>query len=792
MSLYENALEYKDAGLKLIRLNRIIQGRCECESHRQPDDTRGPCQAVGKHPSVTKWQLAIATDPAVIEAWIRHYNTEGIGWVLDDKHIIVDVDPRNGGMESLAKLEQDIGIKLMDVCNAVVKTGGDGLHFYFQKDPSQPLSCKMPKEYPGLDVKQKGGYVVIPGSLHKSGSEYDWYSFDKSDIANLSVLPKPITEMLTRARREARKEAEAYGVGDLDDIKDILTYLSPDMSHDQGWLKVGMAIHEATNGSDEGLQAWDTWSQDGKTYQPGLCDYKWSTFGRYAGAHVGIGTLVSMAKDAGWEPSQAADLPTMEEVEELKKKWAKAEQDRIAVPSVLDDADIDIYSPPGLLGKIYKYVYSCSPFDNKNLALACSLVSLGNVIGRRYYLAKYRNIQPNFIALCVAGAGCGKGPALEAARSILRAANIFSAHNGAIISAKDVSDSLEDNQYCFLLMDEFGHLLKQIENASKGGGASHLEGIPKVIMEAFTASSIGLSNRRKKEIRAEWLARINTLKKQIRDGNTGVPIDELQAKLKRAQFMCDIQNGELPKPFLSMITFSTPGTMVTAYNKESAENGFLSRTMAFHENETNPRARPDFTGTPESLPMGLLMAIKAIRFRADECPFGRLDSYEQKQDEILIAEDAQMLLDSAFEYFHVLADEQKENGLESLVRRSKDNVLKVCIALGADLRAVTVEIARYAIKLVMHELNVKISRVMATENINSDDKIESDEGSTARILELCSTADGCTEKHLFNRCKSKKITRDSLPKKLSVLVKLGRLEQIENGSKVKYKTVQLQ
>lgn len=187
--------------------------------------------------------------------------------------------------------------------------------------------------------------------------------------------------------------------------------------------------------------------------------------------------------------------------------------------------------------------------------------------------------------------------------------------------------------------------------------------------------------------------------------------------------------------------------------------------------------------------MGLLMSLKNIRFKDDDCPFGRLDSYEQKRDAILIAEDAQMLLDSAFEYFHVFADEQKENGLESLVRRSRDNVLKICIALGADLRAVTVPIARYAIKLVMHELNVKISRVMATENINSDDEIERDEGHVAKIMELCNTADGATIKFLFNRCKSKRITRDTLPKKIAAMVKGGQLVEIITGNKTKYKSV---
>lgn len=788
MSLFENAIDYKDAGLRLIRLRKIINGRCQCEYEREQDDPRGPCPAIGKHPSVNKWQLNNSIDYATLGYWAKHYETTGIGWALDHQHIILDVDPRNGGNESLEKLEEDIGIKMLDVCTAVVRTGGNGLHFYFKKDPSMPLACKMPKEYPGLDIKQYGGLVVIPGSIHKSGNDYDWYSAEKSDLMNLATIPSPIAEMLTRARSAARSAAEQSGEGDLDDIKDMLTYLNPSMGYDD-WLRIGMAIHASTDGDSDGLLVWDDWSRGGESYRDGLCDNKWHTFGKSGSDAVGIGTLIYMAKEAGWESNPLEKSVPTSQVNKLKQDWDEEKKSRIAVPSLLDTNDIDIYNPPGLMGKLYNYVYSCSPYDNKNLALACSLVSLGNVIGRRYYLEKYKNIQPNFIALCVAGAGCGKGPVLNAARSILEETGIFGAHNGAIISAKDVSDSLEDNQYCFLVMDEFGHLLKQIENAAKGGGSAHLEGVPKVIMEAFTASSIGLSNRRKKEIKADWAARINTLKKQIRDGNTGIPVEELEAKLKRAKLMMEMQNGQLRNPFLSMITFSTPGTMVTAYNKESAENGFLSRTMAFHENETNPRVKQDFTGTPESLPMGLLMSLKNIRFRADDCPFGRLDSYEQKRDAILIAEDAQMLLDNAFEYFHVYADEQKENGLESLVRRSRDNVLKICIALGADLRAVTVEIARYAIKLVMHELGVKISRVMSTENINSDDSTERDEGSSARIVELCSTKDGATEKHLFNRCKSKRITRDNLPRKIAALVKEGRLIEVVQGNKTKYKSV---
>ena len=80
--------------------------------------------------------------------------------------IVLDIDPRNGGDETLK------GLKIPDTVTA--ETGGGGLHFYFTYpesfDKISPFS--NPKEYPGIDLKADRGYIVGEPSLHPSGERY--------------------------------------------------------------------------------------------------------------------------------------------------------------------------------------------------------------------------------------------------------------------------------------------------------------------------------------------------------------------------------------------------------------------------------------------------------------------------------------------------------------------------------------------------------------------------------------------------------------------------------------------
>ena len=92
----------------------------------------------------------------------------------------------------------------------------------------------------------------------------------------------------------------------LDDARQAVQALSSDSRED--WLQVGMALR-----AEFGDAAWDifdSWSQGSERYKAADCKHVWKSFSK---SGVGIGTLIEMAKDAGWRPAD--------------KQWSDAERD---------------------------------------------------------------------------------------------------------------------------------------------------------------------------------------------------------------------------------------------------------------------------------------------------------------------------------------------------------------------------------------------------------------------------------------------------------------------------------
>jgi hypothetical protein len=81
------------------------------------------------------------------------------------------------------------------------------------------------------------------------------------------------------------------------DLLEILPFIDPGMLNYQEWVNVGMALKA------EGYECsiWDTWSQNDSRYKDGECERKWRGFS--GSSHpVSGGTIVKLAKDAGWVP----------------------------------------------------------------------------------------------------------------------------------------------------------------------------------------------------------------------------------------------------------------------------------------------------------------------------------------------------------------------------------------------------------------------------------------------------------------------------------------------------------
>lgn len=88
------------------------------------------------------------------------------------------------------------------------------------------------------------------------------------------------------------------------DLTELLDYIDPAALDYQAWCSVGMILKDA----GYACRIWDDWSvRDGGRYHKGDCEKKWDSF-KGCSAPVGVGTLVQMAKDAGWRPSAGNEL----------------------------------------------------------------------------------------------------------------------------------------------------------------------------------------------------------------------------------------------------------------------------------------------------------------------------------------------------------------------------------------------------------------------------------------------------------------------------------------------------
>lgn len=81
---------------------------------------------------------------------------------------VLDVDPRHGGNETLAAMEEEYG-ELPATLSATTASGGK--HYYFKFTEGVRNRGNFG---PGLDVRGVGGFVIAPGSVTSAGGKYEW------------------------------------------------------------------------------------------------------------------------------------------------------------------------------------------------------------------------------------------------------------------------------------------------------------------------------------------------------------------------------------------------------------------------------------------------------------------------------------------------------------------------------------------------------------------------------------------------------------------------------------------
>jgi hypothetical protein len=198
---------YVAAGVPVLPLHTIRGSRCTCgrphgkgprdcqspgkhpvlaPAHRRDDPLRQTCHGECGRPGHGLYDATL--DLGVIAEWMGRW--PGCNWGVRPPAgvVVLDIDPRNGGDESLAELEARHGA-LPHTLTAI--TGSGGRHIWLTYNG--PARGKLAA---GIDVKTSTGYLVAPPSLHVSGGHYRW-----SVEAPAAYAPRWVQLILNPPRR---------------------------------------------------------------------------------------------------------------------------------------------------------------------------------------------------------------------------------------------------------------------------------------------------------------------------------------------------------------------------------------------------------------------------------------------------------------------------------------------------------------------------------------------------------------------------------------------------------------
>jgi hypothetical protein len=250
--LLEAALALARAGWRVFPVYSIAKdGRCGCEhvgrcaylrlhgsdkAKRQHADCPigGPCKSCkpGKHPGTIHGHCDATSNEAQIRQWWAALPWN-IGIAVPDGVVVVDIDPRNGGIETVAKIcaaHGEAWARSFSVCS-----GGGGLQIYFTCEPGRRFPKTLDKHFgPGIDLKQHGGYVLAPPSNHKSGGGY---RRDESAPNTIAPAPDWLLELSNaHTSRATNRRTDAPELTHVDDLPppagEIVEALGPHEKHE--------------------------------------------------------------------------------------------------------------------------------------------------------------------------------------------------------------------------------------------------------------------------------------------------------------------------------------------------------------------------------------------------------------------------------------------------------------------------------------------------------------------------------------------------------------------------------
>lgn len=270
--------------------------------------------------------------PALLTRYINQ--DHNLAFKMGSKDLVIDIDPRHVKcLESLRRLTKDWAEITQ---TPIVETGADnGLHYYLKLPKKAKIKSHL-VDYPGLDFRHQGQYVVVANSLHPNGKYYQWditspYTepaatipdwlfnrliWGRSEKSEYPTQTPPIPEYLTKIKKP-KPEVETIPLETLQFYLQQLSILN--YQDYEPWLQMAMASHSATSG--EGLDIFLDWSLQDPLYEgdEDKIRAKWGTF-KDIDSGITLATITKAVIETGGELKKPTAIEDFHDVPIIEPK----------------------------------------------------------------------------------------------------------------------------------------------------------------------------------------------------------------------------------------------------------------------------------------------------------------------------------------------------------------------------------------------------------------------------------------------------------------------------------------
>ena len=628
-----------------------------------------PVRPSGKTPLTPRGFHDASSDPALVRTWWQRWPDANIGVPAGEVSgfVVIDIDAKSDGPSTLAELVELHGAVPTTVQG---RTGGGGAHYLF-KHPGGKFRNTAGVLGRGIDTRGDGGYIVVPPSLHPSGTVYEWQRDPFStELAELPAwLVPPARE--AAAPPPVRMAAPSI-VGEDERIRRATAYLDamdPSISGAGGHAKAYAAATALVHGFD--LSSSVARQLFASVFNP-RCQPPWSD--REIDHKIAEAARKPHDNPRGWllaagtlDGDQAHGREVADAI--LTSAIARASAD---IPPMrqreLMAMPADLMEPPGYIGELCRWINETAYKPQPILTLGTVLAFFGSVIGRK--VKTPTDLRSNLYCLGVGRTGCGKNHSRIAIKRLCDAAGLTEKLLGGEEVASDsaILSAVAERPAIFFLWDEIGHM---IAAANSRNAQSHVRGIPVTLTKLFTS------------------ANSTVLGKEYADRKTNPRRDIIQ-------------------PNVGLYGTTTPGKLFASITPDEISDGFLGRMLVFmSENPTPERRRVRIADVPKSL-----VELAQAWWQRDDLPRppGNIAGVTQHAPLLVPFQDDALIELEAFE----AETDQKiasrgstdELGLDALWVRASEHAQKVALVITAGCEfaspVVTRDVLAWSIRLIRY------------------------------------------------------------------------------------------